>query len=462
MDTTVPNAEPAATTRRMAASVAASHDLTALSLIAALLVCAALAVWVGRPLYADGANYLLHLLIDPELFSEAWTRRGAHLITQVPVILAIRAGFSDVTLLARIYGASLYATPLLAYGATTWLSRRDPVLSIGNAVIVIACFYPTSMFIVGEFQVLYALFWCGFVLLITGRADRPVVSAIVLALVLGIAVSYEISVLACPLMMLACLWRANRTDSRPAHCILILTTVPLVAGIVIGALGILLPRDPTNSGQFLHVLLRSYQNGTLLGLSGLLALAAAASLLQGSLRRRATVMTIAVACVGLGWELTWRNHRLDFGDSYSERAQVVPIIMGVAAACGLDARWRARAAIVRRWRFVSWPLLLPALMVVALDVNASLGWRGFLDRFCSVLTDETASSAVFLSSAAAQTFGWRWTYPTLSVLLRPAGSVAMVRNPDPQQWQPFNPDRTPDLDRYKTRGGMCRLDRDAR
>ena len=322
MDTTVPDAGPAASTRRLAAPIAALRDVTTLLLIAGLLAGGAMAVWVGRPLYADGAFYLFALLNDPSVTAWAWTRDGANVITQVPVILAMRAGVSDIAWLARIYGAALYAPPLLAYAATTWLSRRDPHLFVGNAVFVVACFLPISIFIIGEFQILYALFWCAFVLLITGNADRPPGSAIVLALAFGMADTYAISVLLCPLAMLAALWRINVTDSRPARRILILAMVPLAAGTVIGALGILVTRDPGNEGQFLQALLRSHRNVTLLGLCGLLGLTAVAAFLKGS-SRRAAAAAIAVACLLFGWELTRLNHGPAGTDTYTVLGDLV-------------------------------------------------------------------------------------------------------------------------------------------
>src|ERR1700744_4604244 len=156
MNIETPISESAAPSDRPAAPI---EDLTAAALIFGLIASAALAIWVARPLYADGASYLLRVLARPGLYSLAWTRRGVHVITQIPVILAMWAGVYDITWLARIYGAALSLPPVLAYAATSWLSRRDPLLFICNAMVVIACFYPVSIFMVGEFQILYALFW---------------------------------------------------------------------------------------------------------------------------------------------------------------------------------------------------------------------------------------------------------------------------------------------------------------
>lgn len=431
--------------------------LTASAMITGVFSCAALAVSVGRPLYADGAYYLLSILASRDLPHFAWTRIGATLITQTPLILAMRVGVSDITWLAYIFGAGLFLPPVLAFTATTLLTRHDPLLFTVNAVIIFACYFPTSMLIMGEFHILYALAWCGFVLLITGKADKVLGSVVVVMLAIAIAASYEISVLACPLLMLASGWRIRETGSPLARGILLLAMAPLGAGVMIGALGILAPRDPTNAGQFLQALRWAFGNVTLLGISGLVAAAGAASLLAPR-DRRVAAAGIAAVCLGFGWELARLNNGPALGDSFSQRAQVVPIILGAVLVCGVYAWRRARSTAPRHWRFNPWPLVLPGLMVVMLDVHDSLGWLSFLDRFCTVLTDVKEDAAAFPGEPVAQGYGWPWTYPTLSLLLRAPGSVTLVRYPTPNLWQPFDPDGPlPDIASYKTAGGMCQL-----
>ena len=51
---------------------------------------------------------------------------------------------------------------------------------------------------------------------------------------------------------------------------------------------------------------------------------------------------------------------------------------------------------------------------------------------------------------------WVWTFPTLSVLLRPRGTEAMLIDPTYDGWQPFDPvAAVPDLSNYDNSGGIC-------
>jgi hypothetical protein len=159
-------------------------------------------------LYADGANYFLEILSSGTWFHPAPSRIGATILTQIPVQAGIAGGAGSISDLAALHTAGLIAVPTLCYAAATWLTRTNTLAAIANAAVICCVYYPTAFESVGEFHVLYALFWLSAVIAI--RLPRPgwLGAAALAFAALVMPFSYELAILTGPLLALTYLVRA--------------------------------------------------------------------------------------------------------------------------------------------------------------------------------------------------------------------------------------------------------------
>jgi hypothetical protein len=435
--------------------VVCGNRLAATVVMAAIVVSAGVSVWAFRGLYADGALYAFNILRTADFSHASETRISATYLTQYPLVAAVRLGLHDIRLLIRLYTATLFAVPVVACLITTWFSRRDPLLFSTNLTFIFAVFYTTNFEIIGEYHVLYSLYWCAFVLLITGRCDVLRFAGLLPLIGIVLTRSYEISVILCPILSLLCLWRTRVSNDPAARAILLVSAYLFAVGAWFGLQGSLFPRDPANAGNFTSALFVPAFYIVPVEIAALFALAAAANLAVGWWRV-AAVAAVLIATARFAWRHFGAAHVLSLGPAYVQRATVVPIIL-VLSLLGLLS-----IALERRWpRLASVPVLfalLPAAMVFAVDLHDTIGWKAYMNAFCETLatTASAEQRLAFPRKPQAQKYGWSWTYPTMSILLRPAGSQAIVTDADHDSWQPFDPNSPiADLSVFKTNGGIC-------
>jgi hypothetical protein len=99
---------------------------------------------------------------------------------------------------------------------------------------------------------------------------------------------------------------------------------------------------------------------------------------------------------------------------------------------------------------------VPLISAAAIDVTSTIGWSRYLGEFCAELRGPAASidPQEFNQRRRSLRYGWTWTNPMLSALVRPAESNAVVPNPG----QPVEAAAEAVSGfgvRYKSRGSIC-------
>src|SRR5262245_3015500 len=113
--------------------------LVALCTIAALLLVGILHTLKYVGLYADGANFLLQILLSQNFYYADGYRTGVYYITQWPVLLALRLDQSSLGTLAGVHSAALTALPTTCFVATTWITRHNAIAAAANLLVICCC-----------------------------------------------------------------------------------------------------------------------------------------------------------------------------------------------------------------------------------------------------------------------------------------------------------------------------------
>ncbi len=141
--------------------------LRALSATAVVLFLATAvqAVVTHRSLYQDGAHYLVVLLQTERPTDWFWARHFAQVLTQWPLVLALRAGLEDLPACMTFQAAGLfYLTPLVTLVALS-LAAGDRVMQVLVLLFVGAYYLNADFGIISESHVLAALVFVASVLL---------------------------------------------------------------------------------------------------------------------------------------------------------------------------------------------------------------------------------------------------------------------------------------------------------
>jgi hypothetical protein len=410
-------------------------------------------------LYADGANYMLHILKDMNFFHVSTTRISATFITQLPLLLALKGGIDSLTILARVYNASLIGLPVLGYVLSAWIVRKDLVLSVGTAVVVAVCLFMTSFHIIGEYHVLHSYFWLGFVILISGACYRMSWTMALLLTGLVLIKSYETSLVFCSLLSMLCIWRALGAPRSYARWLLLLAACLFAGGAWFGLLGMLYPRDPENLAGFGEAAQRIWENPVLPQFAALTSLTAVAVFIPGRNLKRDVALVVAAALLLLVRQQVQPTEAFGLGSPTDQRAQV-PVVMLAVALISMAAR-KLAPSLSKASPTDATFMALPLAAALTISTVDALDWRDFLRSVCAELNTPPASDgadgASFFSGRLVEKMGYPWEYPTLSVLLRAPGSDRMLIHPGYTGWLPFDPAmQTPDISAFQTgHQGIC-------
>jgi hypothetical protein len=138
-----------------------------LSTVALIIYAAYLvhAIYVDRALYADGANFFIELLTNdsswPIADDSKHIRLFVNILNQLPVVLALDFGVTNLRALRILFGVGLFITPLIFYLYCLYLSRKanDYRVLFFSIVSLITCAIPSDIFILNQAFTSLSLAW---------------------------------------------------------------------------------------------------------------------------------------------------------------------------------------------------------------------------------------------------------------------------------------------------------------
>ena len=418
-------------------------------------------------LFGDGSAYLYWLLGSRRPLEIAFSRNFANIVTELPVVLALRAGVTDIGIVSSLLGAGLYLPLIVSLGLCLWIARESPELVLFPLISATTVSSNTDFFIISESNVLVVVFWPLLFLLTLTREWSRGTFALACILAGPTLLCYESMVFFGPLLLGLTVWRAlemHRAGDRAGTLGFVALALYFVAGIAIAARSILNPRDERNLQLFLDST-RFYRDaqGHLhwLGILSFVALVVIAGSLL--LRRwpavvsRAIIVPFAVACaVAAIAPALWPS---SVAPILHSRARVLnaylPPLLGVVYLLA----WR-RPPPLQRWRYGFIIVAVLAAAQLTWHALAARMWANYLDIYRAEVASRVGLVPYEASVLSRESVGGHpvavmnttWTMPTMSILMSPGGRVrAMIRSPLPQEWQPFYPERIerlPDLSRY--------------
>lgn len=432
-----------------------TNAIWAAAAIAILAAAGVVGLSAHAHLYADGANYLLKLLEAANFVHIAENRLFATAINQLPVVVALQHYAPGVKAASVVYGLTLFGIPMLAYGYSLWLSRRDPIAFALSTGVVAIVFLPTIFVIIGEFHILYGLSWLYAVLIMSDRRGTGA-HPFLLAFCAFISIKcYEAAAVVSPALIVTTLFALRQPGRTTERAFLLLLIALLAVSTFFGVWGYLYPRDPGNAGGFVNSLLKITEDGELF-IPFLLMLASTGAIFVRNpyLRMLAIGAIAAAAFAALGNDVvSGRADHLGMGSPNTQRAQVLPFFLILLGLLFLNWQLAWGKRLAPRVGSLA-PLLLPVAAGVAIYTADVRRWHQFLVLSCDEIVAQ--SGAPYYENPLVRTFGWDWEMPTIGILLRPPGSTAVLHYPGYDGWYPFAPDtEQPDIEIYKPRAGLC-------
>ena len=113
-----------------------------------------------RGMFADGSNYIVHILASEDFFLLEPARKLVQLLQQLFLVLGVRAGVTDLPTLARLFTLGALGWPIILT-ASCWfiLPRGEKGWIIGPLINLVALCSMTSLAAIGEGMIASCLLW---------------------------------------------------------------------------------------------------------------------------------------------------------------------------------------------------------------------------------------------------------------------------------------------------------------
>ena len=422
--------------------------------------------WICRGLFVDGSAFLVQIVRREWFFDFYDPRYYAMVAGQVPVMIAVTLGNTDLHLLARLLSLGLFGLPTIFYTFALHRAKDDPIL-LGIVIAAIGLvFMTTSFFIVGEYNTLYALVTLMGVRLATAeRLTIPDGLAMALLALASIRI-YETMIYLGPLLCLIILWKIWRAPSRPvfATVLYLLAAAFAIRGMTVAIYSVTHPHQPSHLEEVWLWAINFWQNLQFdLALGATVVVVAWALIKPSALARNRPYAYAAVFLALLALSpllaLTDGLVRPLAKSQYVARTVSGLIIATMLVVC---VAYRATPpvrlpvfAVLRRpdaaGRFLSFSFAM-LLAGLPADLQLTQSWVSYLDAIRTTVQSRGGIIPVedtLIARPPYSLFVEDWVLTSQSVLLRDKptdGVLAPPRTYD--EWVPFPPEELPNMGRF--------------
>ena len=418
-------------------------------------------------LYGDGSWFLVAILDRRDFFMPDSTRNYATFITQLPVLISLNAGLWNTHALIFLHSFGLVFMPALLWSCALVILRSD--LFFWPFVLLLAVVnMNTAFFAIGESNVAYSICVCSKAILLRDKKLGLSETVSLLGLAFIVTRTYEALVFIGPLLGAMTALRMHESGES-AKIFLLITGLLFVASAVIAGLSILLPADGTSLIAALKTTRTIIFRDRQLLLTLLISVTYYLIVILRTGHKNVYILCLwvsAVILLLLAWPGNWAEPSQYYGGRVI--AGLFLFAFGVIALIvklerDPDIKWplpfsaltsfaKGTQSLERRKFWFCIPMIL-VIELTVIDIYHSFAFRSFAESFRKEVDSRhglVALETISIHEGWTSNYGWLWTYPSMSLLLRSDASKAVVLNSmDHTGWQPFDPQTSlPDLHLY--------------
>ncbi|MBV8083400.1 MAG: hypothetical protein JO247_01160 [Chloroflexi bacterium] len=414
----------------------------------------------------DGSAFLLQVVRHEWFFDFYMPRLFAMLLGQVPIMIGVKLGVSDLHVLAVLLSLGLFGLPTLLYQIALARSAHDPMLMAVVLAAIGVVFMTTSFFIVGEYNSAYAIAILTAVHLASIRRLR-VLESVLLLVVSGLAIrTYEALIYLGPLLAAMVGWTVWRHRARPflPAALYLLCAVFFLLGMLVAVESVVHPWSPAHLNETYETAQNFWQNMQFdLAFGGVLVVAVWGLLHPADLLKRRPYLwgglVVAVFALSPLLAISDTLVRPLAKSQYVARSAGGLVIVAMVVflwAYASDAKSKWKVLVVAHDRAASGKMLVFAFSVVLASLPSDLfltqTWVGYLDALRATVRSRPGIIAFEdtpLSRLPHFLLVENWVLSSQSLVVRSKPGDAIIAPPVGfNEWVPFPPADPPNIRQF--------------
>ena len=415
-----------------------------------------------RGMFADGSNYIVHVLAAEDFYLLEPARKMVQLLQQSFLIFGIRSGLTDLPTLARLFTLGALGWPIILT-ASCWLilPPGEKGWIVGPLINLVVLSPITSFAAIGEGMIASCLLWIIFFLVLF-RTQSVWGALLAISLTALGAVTHESAAVFFVGIAAIAMMRVRGTSGIERLTRFVITGAAVWSACYLISV-VLDPREPANRADFLNgifALAFVKQNG-LINLAAVASIISCASIFWITLAPRkgkdsqVVVLTATIGCFILAAVLFlfWPEWTIAPAAQFSGRG--LPVLGTTMLSFGLWAGWRSgmkpEFLLPKPALLVLCGLLLTQsvdqIMMTRQWANTLGTVTGIIERREGRVPWQTALEiAAPRNPILWEEMTWYSEIQALSLLLAPKGRVhAVIDARTSERWKPFQFDAPADV-----------------
>lgn len=403
-----------------------------------------IAIAFDQYLYADGAHFLLEILVRDNIYTPIWSRIGANTVKELLPLILIKIGVTDITIIGKSFGLNYYLAPFIGTFISYLMVRRTrPELFLFPFLSFVYILVNHYAYLSVESIYAVSAFWPVYLhLLHDEKVDSKLLLTIIGLVVLGS--SYELTVILYPFIFwsLMIAYRKKRYDSAIGFLVILITST---AGFLYSFYWGLHPENTTlitNRADLLNSMKGMISNVVLYLFAGAVVL----WITLGAKRNWNKKLFIAIQLVffiSLVFLTMTPLLRISSAEhpGVQWHLRMMVLISALVFACLHFYMYQ-----LKKWHFHIMPEHFLAFSMAAMIFQFQLtwGWSRFIGTFEKALVENTKVITLnelrIQNESAVNRYAWSWSNPTISVLLEAMNgdTINTIVENDPVKWLPWN------------------------
>lgn len=439
------------------AAVASERSGRALIFLCQLLLAAG-GVYHIIGLYADGSQFL-HCLLNKAAFCLGDKPRAhANIVTQAPLVAALKLGVVNLNVLMRIHTAGLIVIPLTLWAAALALHRKSPYFWLIVSSFA-AVYLNTGFFAISEYNLTFGIVALGVAILIQQKPVSKTDSIVLLVMGAMLLRAYEAVVLFGVLLSVMSFIRLYLDWCNPGdkwnRLLLAAAAIIFLCGSIASLYFIVIPDDPLrDAGSLLslsQIRFFSFNYQFICTLLMLMLFSTTLLPLASHGRWLCIGLSVILGIIFLATPSLWAKPYMH----YENRVTMFAVAALTLTLPFLVFILDYKAVLLRRkngggaflLKLAPGGHLIVLMLTAMLCVPFFAHQRGFFLWLTEFEQTVNAGSGLIpleevllAENPLNSLYGWSWTYPVISIVIRKNADAIILNNPaNYDGWQPFDP-----------------------
>jgi hypothetical protein len=387
--------------------------------------------YADKHLSADGVHYFCSILDSKDFTYIAWSRQFANYLTEWPLVLAVRLGINDISILIRWFAFGIYLPYLISFLICIYALRdENKALLLYFLASLVAINLSVDYVLAGEHHVMVNISWPIIFILLRRNILTLMDGFLLWVLLIIFSRLYESALIPALIYSVICFVRLYYYKSKEQKVIIVSTLSLCFIVSAISLYSIINPRDAANREYFIYGLIAPFINPEAMAAACFIVVYTIGLILKS---HRIIISAVSPLIIYALFKL-FVDHGVSAVVSFASRTlsiTLLPVLLIGAILVWYFKSELDRTGILTFVAFIT--------VMVAGNLYNTNSWKDFRHEVKQLVKTHEGYIPIEETKLKDNPNRWSWNNTELGLVWSAPRVKAIILNQQNVRWEPFNP-----------------------